>query len=443
VGYRAARVVIGRDHRVVRDADLLVAGDRIVAVNSAGTDPPYEVVDLGDATVLPGIIDAHTHLTMPADGRDYDAMHRDPDELLALVAAANLGRLLDGGITTVRDNGGRNTVMFTVREGIRRGYLTGPRLLLAGRPLTPSLGHFYFCNGEADGVDAIRAEVRRLIAQGADHIKVMASGGGTRGSRPDQVTYTVEELRVAIETAHDLGVPTTAHCRSTQSIRNAVTAGVDCVEHADFLADARYRSADGSVVDYDPELVEQMLSRGVFISMTLQAGGAERMDRLRSAEDPLLPPEQAEFDALRRYFDAKLGVVRRLLADGYSERMAISSDAGPGDTEFGRTDLWLRLATEAGMPAVGAIEAFTRVAAELVGLDADLGTLEAGKLADFVVAGGDPLQNPHAITDPLAVVHSGRTVDSLRVRPPTATQGRVERDLRTSDRTEPERSRHF
>ncbi len=95
------------------------------------------------------------------------------------------------------------------------------------------------------------------------------------------------------------------------------------------------------------------------------------------------------------------------------------------------------------MPVVGAIEAFTRVAAELVGLDADLGTLEAGKLADFVVVGGDPLQNPQAITDALAVVRSGRTMDSLRVRPPAATPGRVERDLRTSDRTEPERSRHF
>ncbi|WP_427892886.1 amidohydrolase family protein [Kribbella sp. GL6] len=437
VGYRAARVLTGRDGQVLRDGEVLVSGERIEAVRPGTTDPPYPVVDFGDATIVPGIIDAHVHLTMPADGRDYAAIHRDPDELLALVAAANLRRLSAAGITTVRDNGGRNTVMFAVREGVRRGYLAGPRLLLAGRPITPTLGHFHFCNGEADGADAIRAAVRRLVAQGADHIKLMASGGGTPGSRPDQVTYTVAELRVAVDAAHALGVPTTAHCRSTGSIRNAVEAGVDCVEHADFLADGR-----GGAIDYDPALVEQMLAAGVFVSMTLQAGGAERRQRFRTADRPLPPAEQAEYDGLRRYFDAKLGVVRRLLADGYAGRMAISSDAGPGDTEFARTDLWLRLAGEAGMPAVAAIEAFTRVPAELLGLDDAVGTLAAGKVADLVVVDGDPLLDPDAISHPVAVLRGGRRADSPCDGTPGVPLRRVERDLCASDRTRPERSRH-
>ena len=130
---------------------------------------------------MPGLVDAHAHLTLAADRRTYEQMVLDPDEMMALVSVSNLQRHLACGVTTLRDNGGRNRVTFIVREAIKRGYFIGPRLLLSGRPVTHRYGHFYWCNGVADGVEAIRATVRQLVAEGADHIKIMASGGATAG----------------------------------------------------------------------------------------------------------------------------------------------------------------------------------------------------------------------------------------------------------------------
>src|SRR6266700_2229017 len=145
------------------------------------------------------MVDAHAHLTLAADRRTYEQMVLDPDEMMALVSVSNLQRHLATGVTTLRDNGGRNRVTFIVRQAINRGYFIGPRLLLSGRPVTHSYGHFYWCNGVADGADAIRAVVRQLVAEGADHIKIMASGGATAGNLPYYPSYTAAELHAAVD----------------------------------------------------------------------------------------------------------------------------------------------------------------------------------------------------------------------------------------------------
>jgi imidazolonepropionase-like amidohydrolase len=402
---RAGRVFAASGAPPLEDGLVAIQDGRITGVWPASEAEP-RLLDSADhwpaATLMPGLVDAHCHLTLAADRRTYEQMHQDPDEMLALVAVANLRRHLAAGVTTVRDNGGRNRVTFVVREAIKRGYVSGPRMLLAGRPITHSYGHFYFCNGVADGPEQIRAAIRALVAEGADHIKIMASGGATAGNLPYYASYTVPELRVAVETAHGLGRLTTAHCRATTSMRYAVEAGLDCIEHAEFLEPDARRVAhthqqsilQGGRTVYDPRLVEQLLEAGCFISYTFQAGGYDSVVELRSRRDSagLGNDDAVRLAVLEAYFESKLDVFRNLLRDGAQPRLVVSTDAGPFDTQFGRMHLGLELAVEAGMRPADALEAATRIAAEACGVGSDLGTLEVGKLADCIVVDGNPLE---------------------------------------------------
>jgi imidazolonepropionase-like amidohydrolase len=421
---RAARVITCAASGVLDDGVVVMDGSHITRVGRAAAMTvdleSASVEHFPESTILPGIVDAHAHLTLAADRRTYEQMALDPDEMMALVSVSNLQRHLATGVTTLRDNGGRNRVTFIVREAIQRGYFIGPRLLLSGRPITHSYGHFYWCNGVADGADAIRAVVRQLVAEGADHIKIMASGGGTAGNIPYYPSYSAAELRVAVEAAHALGRLTTAHCRAKQSMLNAVEAGLDCIEHGEFLVPGEVLEYGGAVpkrgvMQYDPRVTEKLLEAGTFVSYTMQAGGYDSLVELREkrANDRLSPAEDTRRDGLESYYDTKLDIFRRLLADGMLPRLVISSDAGPFDCEFGRMVYGLRLAVEGGMTNLQAIEAATRVAAQACGVSPLVGTLEAGREADLFVVGGNPLDNIERIADVQAVYLAGRRVGPL------------------------------
>ena len=199
-------------------------------------------------------------------GSSYeDVIESDTDEIMLLRAAKNAMIHLKAGVTTLRENGARNKVTFNLREGAQRGYVTAPRLLLCGRPVTVTGGHFYWCNQQADGVEGVRAAVRELVKDGADHIKIMASGGGTAITDLRRPSYTVEELRAIVDEAHNMGKPTTAHCLATGSIVNALEAGVDMIEHAGFI------EPDGSY-KFDPHVAERIAKQGTYISPTVQTG---------------------------------------------------------------------------------------------------------------------------------------------------------------------------
>jgi imidazolonepropionase-like amidohydrolase len=423
---RAGRVVTGAGGQVIQDGAVAVEGARITAVGPAaqvaGKAPPAELESYPDATLLPGLVDAHAHLTLAADRRTYEQMVLDPDEMMALVSVRNLQRHLAGGVTTLRDNGGRNRVTFIVREAINRGYFVGPRLLLSGRPVTHRHGHFYWCNGVADGVEAIRATVRQLVAEGADHIKIMASGGATAGNIPYYASYGTEELRAAVETAHGLGRLTTAHCRAKQSMVNALDAGLDCIEHAEFLVPGRVVEYGGGIsssgiMEYDPAVAERFSRQGTFISFTFQAGGYDSLVELRAklvAGERLTPEEGSRRDALEAYYDMKLGV---FLGDRMHPLLVVSSDAGPFDCEFGRMHYGMELAVQAGMSPLQAIEASTSIAARACGVGGLVGTLAPGMEADLLVVHGDPLADVRRMAEVAAVYKGGLKVGLL---PPNA-----------------------
>ncbi|MEZ4734398.1 MAG: amidohydrolase family protein [Caldilineaceae bacterium] len=267
------------------DQAVLVTAGRITAVGPTAAirqqaPPEIDVIDLGDACLAPGLIDSHTHLSLAGDGRPYAAMFSESDEMMTLIGAMNLRKHLAAGITTIREHGARNKVGFVLKEGVQRGYIPGPRMQVSGRPITCTGGHFHFCNEVADGEAEIRKAVRRLVHEGADYIKIMASGGGTAGTIPGRASYSVAELHAAVHEAHHFHRLTAAHCRAKESMVRAVEAGVDLMEHAEFLdPDDQLR--------FDPKLAEMMAEAGIWISPTLQAWtNYPRMVALRSSSMP-------------------------------------------------------------------------------------------------------------------------------------------------------------
>jgi imidazolonepropionase-like amidohydrolase len=424
------------DDGLIEDGAILIRAGRVewvgptadVALELARvTDTTLEVasrnvLDFGDATIMPGLIDAHVHLTLFADRRFYEAMACEPDEMMALVAVRNLDLHLRAGVTTVRDNGSRNRVIFSVQEALRRGYFRGPRIIAAGRPITQTGGHFGWCNGEVNGPDDVRREVRRLVADGADHIKLMASGGGTIGSERDYAALSVNELRAAVDTAHGLGRLTTAHCHATVAIENAIEAGVDCIEHAEFNAGPAHRRPkmfravtghfDHQDMVYDPRIAARIVERGINISFTPQAGGYEYLLDLReqAARGVIAERDRLELDGLERKFEGRLEILAHLLRDGLGGRLAISTDAGCFDGSFGKLHLGLELAMQAGMCAEDALRACTVNAARICGIDENIGRLAAGLQADVIVVSGNPLLRLENLASPLAVYQNGLLV---------------------------------
>lgn len=423
----ADRIVPVTGAAPIDDGIVAIEDGAIIAAGPNAQFPdldPAAVRHFPGATLLPGFIDAHAHLSLPADRRNYEQMMLDPDEMQTLIAARNMRLHLESGVTTLRDNGARNRVTFVLREAVRRGYFVGPRLLLSGRAVTHSSGHFHFNNEVADGVEAIRRSVRRLVADGADHIKIMASGGDTAGNIPYRASYTTDELRAAVDAAHDLGRLTTAHCRARDAMERALEAGLDCIEHAEFLVapdKVNHHLGSGRVppgrFDYDPALAERLLKRGTFISFTYQTDGWDSIVELRG-KGALSIEEAARLGELERYFEAKHALFGRLLRDGYLPRLVVSSDAGPADAQFGHMYFNLELAVLGGMTPSQAIDSVTRIAAEAVGLGDLIGTIEPGKRADLVVVRGDPLADIRATADVQAVFRDG--VQVAGAAPPAA-----------------------
>ena len=390
---------------------ILVEDGRIAAVGpleeiQQRTPPEAAIVDLGPLCVAPGLIDGHTHLSLAGDGRSYVEMFSETDEMMVLTGALNLKRHLEAGITTIREHGARNKVGFILKEGLGRGYIPGPRMQVSGRPITCTGGHFHMCNEIADGEEEIRRSVRRLVHEGADYIKIMASGGGTRGTIPGLPTYTTAELHAAVHEAHHFHRLTAAHCRAKESMVRAVEAGIDLMEHAEFL------DPDGQL-RFDPKLAEMMAESGIWVSPTLQAwvGYAKIVDLEEKREGGTLSPaEEVELQQLEDRAEIRLDVMRRMLDYGLKERVVPGTDAGVGILAFGHLDYDLQLLCRVGFTPAEALVSATRISAEAIGLADEIGTIESGKIADLVAFDGDPNTDIKAFSRVQAVFQAGQRI---------------------------------
>jgi imidazolonepropionase-like amidohydrolase len=398
----------------VRDAIVQWDGGRITAVGRA---EDFGILadtaeHLGAERVLmPGLVDCHAHPTLYPDRRPFEEQLRAPDEMLALTAMRQLTVHLRSGVTTVRDCAARGQIMFWVREAIRRGYFAGPRLQLAGRAITHSAGHIHWAGGVADSPEEIRRNVRILVAEGADVIKLVASGGGTKGGIPYLASYTVDELRVGVEAAHALERPTVAHARATQSIENCVDAGIDAIAHVEFLSpgeivDMGNAGAPTGLPRFDQRVADKLARSDAFLDLNPQSSGWDTVVELRTKPE-LTCVETEQLSKLERYFDHFLPVIGALRDLGLAERMGFGSDAGPFDTEFGHLEYNVHLARRAGLTAMESLQAVTRNAARLCGLLDQVGTLDVGKDADLLVLDGNPLDDEQNLTRVAAVYKNG------------------------------------
>jgi imidazolonepropionase-like amidohydrolase len=398
----ADRVFDGRGETII-DAGLAVGGERIVAVGSRGEllarFGDAEAEEFDGATILPGLIDVHTHLVMPGDGVGIADYARSPDEVMLLVAARNAALALRSGVTTLVDLGGKGSLTFRLREAIAQGIVPGPRLVLCGRALTITGGHGWPWLGEADGVEGVRRAVRQLCKEGADLIKVMTTGGGTPGTDGRRPSYSQEELRTIVEEAHAQGRRVVGHCTAAAGIERALDAGFDAIAHCQFL------TPDGAN-RFDEFLANRIAEQGVFVNPTLQINRVLMSERVR--RDDLAPERRAALDAWTASYPTFAANVARLRDLG--ARLVCGSDCGWGYSTFDETWLELDALVEAGLAPVSALAAATGTAAEMLGLAERIGTIQPGATADLLAVEGDPTVDIRALQRVLAVWSGGARV---------------------------------
>jgi imidazolonepropionase-like amidohydrolase len=408
VAIRATHLIDGKSETAVNNAVILVENDKITAVGSGLQIPAdAKLIDLGDSTLLPGFIDAHTHLLSEMDGTNVTLQDV---EMLRIVATqstarrallgAKLGKEdLEAGITTVRDlgNSGVNGDV-ALRDAINNGWLPGPRMVAATRALAAQGGQFGPLTPQAQsiieqeyvtirGAEHARQAVRQALYDGANCIKVIVNGS--------PASVTLEEMKAIVEEAHTVGVKVAAHAIGDKATRIAAEAGVDSIEHAYIVKDDVLKV----MADKHIFLVPTDGTVQTFLNMTFgtRQPGAEEKSRMEKEYQPFV---ERSHDRLRRA--RKMGVP---IASG-SDMYLTMPNLNRGQASL----LVFEAYAEAGMSPMEIIRAATRNGAELLGMADRIGTLEAGKWADIIAVPGDPLKDVKALEHAKFVMKGGVVV---------------------------------
>ncbi len=397
----AARLIDGTGAAPIQGGAVVITDDRIVAVGTlasiqvpAGT----RTIDLGDATLLPGFIDAHVHIIgrTLGDPAGNDAAVRDFPAMGAILGVENARRTLMAGFTTVRNAGSEDFADVALRDAVAQGFVVGPRILASGHALgitgghcdengyRPGVAELDWRSGVANGGDEVIAATRYQAKYGADVIKTCATGGVlSEGDAVGVQQYTLDELKALVEEAHLLERRVMAHAHGAEGIKVAVRAGVNSIEHGSFL---------------DEEGARLMAERGTYLVPTLSAGEAV----LRAADAGVLTGLRAE--KARAAGNAMKNAVR--IARRAGTPIALGTDAGVGQHGANGHEFTL-MVQWGGMTPMEAIQAGTRNAARLLGLEDRLGTLAPGKLADVVAVPGDPTRDVTALERTVFVMRNG------------------------------------
>lgn len=388
----ADRVITARAG-VVHEPGAVLIEDRTIRWVGAPTELPSDLaagaerIDLGPATVLPGLIDAHVHLGFDGSATPVEHMKAQTDLQQLVVMLRHARELLHAGVTTARDLGARGFLDIEVKGAIADGLAEGPRLITSARPITVTGGHCWFMGGEADGIDELRHMVRLHHKMGADLIKVMATGGFmTPGSAPWFAQYTEDELRAVVEEAHRVDKKVAAHAHGSPGIARAARAGVGTIEHCSFAGEGSVIGGK-HVTDYDERAVETIAEGGIHVCPTTNC------NYLRFG--PSFWEPRAERMASMR----EAGV-----------QFVAGTDAGINNTPHGEYVGGLEALIASGMSTAEVIEAATIHAARALGVDAVTGSLEEGKAADLIAVGGDPLKGVGALRDLRMVLVQGSAV---------------------------------
>jgi imidazolonepropionase-like amidohydrolase len=378
---RAGRMLDVRRGRLVENVVILVRGETIEAVGPAGqvrVPADARVIDLSRATVLPGLIDMHTHLTGEPRYIGYSALGLSVPRQ-ALIGAKNARLTLMAGFTTVRNVGASGYTDVALRDAIEAGDLPGPRMVVSGPALGITGGHCdesllppeyrHRAEGVADGPAAVLQKVREVIKYGADVIKVCATGGVlSKGDNPEAYEFNEDELRVIVQEAHKLGRKVAAHAHGLAGILLAVRVGVDSIEHGSFI---------------DDEAVRLMKEKGVYLVPTLYLADWF-MENAPKLQVPPFIMEKA-----RKVMPAARQNIRRAFQMGVPVAFGTDAAVYPHGLNAREFAVMVRL----GLTPLQAIQAATLHAAELLGWSDRIGTLEPGKFADIIAVEGNPLED--------------------------------------------------
>ncbi|HEV8490841.1 MAG TPA: amidohydrolase family protein [Candidatus Angelobacter sp.] len=382
--------------KMLDNVTIAIEGDKVTGVSS-GQNSPAEgqagarVINLPNATLLPGLIDAHTHLTLDPNFGYQELGVSIPKE--ALIGAKNARITLEAGFTTVRNVGASGYTDIALRDAVNEGMVPGPRIMASGPALSITGGHcdqnllpyewHAKSDGAADGVEGVQHKVREIIKYGADVIKVCATGGVlSKGDDPRASQYTLEEMKAIVADAHRLGRKVAAHAHGAQGIAWAAEAGVDSIEHGSYIDDAAIKvmKEHGTYLVPTMYLADWMRENAVKIG--LPAMFAEKMKSVSAASR----------QNLRHAFESGVKVAFGTDAAVYPH--------GLNAHEFA-------VYVQQGMTSIQAIQTATVNAADLLGWSDRIGTLEKGKFADIIAVNGDPLKDVTLLQSPVFVMKGG------------------------------------
>ncbi|MDA8754904.1 amidohydrolase family protein [Luminiphilus sp.] len=381
---------------LVKDHVVLVNDGRIARISptrSADLPAGVDVIDLQGHTLLPGLIDMHVHLTSGGGYHGYESL-KLTDERRAILGVVHAETTLMAGFTTVRNVGAGSFGDVALRDAINDGDIPGPRMLVSGPPIGITGGHCsdnnllppeYGITGEgvADGPWAARTAVRRNIKYGADLIKTCSTGGVmSKGTKVGAPQYTVEELTALVDEAHSRGLKVASHAHGAEGIINALIAGADTIEHASFIDDEGIALSieRGAALSMDIYVTEYILGEGASAGILEESLEKER----------------------------KTGATQRsnfTKAVNAGATIVFGSDAGV--YPHGQNAKQFSRMTRFGMTPLQAIQSATITAAEVLGLDYDVGKIKAGYAADFVAVKGNPIENIELLEEPAAVIKGG------------------------------------
>lgn len=382
----AGRLIDTQVGEVKAQQSIMIANGKIKQVVDgyiAGTEND-KIINLKKHTVMPGLMDMHTHLMMQHHPKVYSDKFFLNNADFALRSTQYAQRTLMAGFTTVRDLGDNGVITISLREAIKKNWIVGPRIYTSGKSLATTGGHADPSNGlkgpfrqdpgPQDGVvngkDDARKAVRQRYKEGANLIKLTATGGvlslAINGQNPQ---FTMEELETIVQTAKDYGMTVAVHAHGAEGMKRAVLAGVDSIEHGTFMTE---------------EVMDLMKKHGTYMVPTILAG--DWVAR-KAKEDGYFP------DVVRPKAAAIGPVIQRTFAIAYARGVKIAFGTDSGVSPHGENAKEFELMVAAGMPPMKAIQAATLESAKLLKIESSLGTVSAGKIADLVAVEGDPIEN--------------------------------------------------
>jgi imidazolonepropionase-like amidohydrolase len=394
---KADRLVDGTGAAPVENAALVAEDGRITEITTQdklqfATGEAVEIIEATGGTIMPGFIEMHSHMHCSAEIDAYRHITTESDETFIMRAVHAMRDALASGVTTMRDLGARNQVAFPIKSAIDNGIIPGPRLIVAGTPITTTGGHCNMFGTEADTLEEVVTAVRQQFKLGAGYIKIMSTGGGfTPGTNVRAPQYPVETLKAAVKDADRLNLRIAAHCHAAAGVKNCVQAGVHNLIHCSWLADD-----PNQIYDYDPAIADQIAEKGLWVDPTLALG------RLNDLRGRAVVRSGAMSDPVRRF-----EILRDMWDRGV--KFVTGMDSGMTNARFGDWAFIPQvMVEEMRITPMEAIVCGAQTSADCLGILNETGTLAKGKAADVVIVNGNPVKDITALHDVNTILARGK-----------------------------------